>query len=547
MQFLRTSWMQIRAYLEGLSPAQKWLILSLLVVLLLFGFIVTQYAASPELMPISSFAPGRQEEAAARLRQAGIAVQMQGGQVMVAADRQIDALVVLQQAALMGADTSSAFDDFIAKSNPWDNNARHTAAFLVAKQKVLAAIVGKMRDVRSADVVISMPEDAGFGRSFVRPSAAVTVQMNAGQRVDKNLVHAVAGLVAGAVAEMQPQDVVVIDAGVGRQFTVKSEADFGSDEMYEQVLRMEQYHRDKIQDHLRYIPNVMVAVNVQIDHTLNRMQESWKYEQTEPLRRERDEERVVDDRQNAGEAGVRPNTGMDATASATPGRRESETVSEREYGDKPLTLREQVRSAGRQIKQINVSINVPRSYFVSLWRAGQPADQADAQPTDADLEAIRATQISQIVAQVEPLISAEGTGVVRAAMIADGGGLAMNQVNPVAASGLAGLLAGGSWAKTATVGMLALFSLGLMLYMVRRATRQEELPSVEELAGVPPELPADDDLVGEAGQTNATLAGFELDDDELRFREMAGQIADMIKANPQEAGSLVSRWVQTEE
>lgn len=542
MQFLRHSWDQVRVYMEGMSPSQKWLILALLVVLLLAGFIIAQYAGTPQRVPITSFAANRQPEAVNRLKAAGIDVHVEGGQLLVAEDRHLDALVVLQQGELLGHDTAAAFDDFIAKNDMFRTSAMTKMSLLVAKQKVLSSIVGKMRGVKSADVVISMPEDVGFGKTFVRPTAAVNVVMQGGSRVDNNLVSAVAGLVSGAVAEMQPQDVVVIDAGIGRQFTVKSEQDFGSSDAVEQMQVVEQYHREKIEGMLRYIPGVIVAVNVQIDNIHRHTRDEIKYGE-EPLLREREEERIRKDRQDAAEPGARPNTGLDLTSGSAPGREETETVAEKEYREKQVTLREQKQMAGRQTRQISVSINVPRSFFVALWKQGQPADKADAAPSDGDLGPIRDAHLAQIVQQIEPLIAAEANGVVRAAMIPDA-----SMFGPIAAGAAPvtgiGMIVNSPLTKPLGVGLLAMIAMGFMLYTVRKATQREPLPSIEELAGVPPELPSDEDLIGEAGESSTTLSGVELDDDELRFREMAGQISDLIKNNPQDAGNLIGRWVR---
>lgn len=548
MQFLRNSWMQVKAYLEGMSASQKWLILALLVVLLLVGFIVAQYAGSPQMVPITQFAGDRQADVVTRLKSAGMNVRVEGGQIFVAQDQRLDALVLLQQSELLTHDTSAAFDQMLAGNNMWQDSAQREMSLIVAKQKWLSSIVSKMRGVKRGDVILSMPKDVGFGKTFVRPSASVNVVMQGGQRVDKKMVEAIAGLVSGAVAEMQPQDVVVIDAGIGRQFTVKSEHDFGGEDGIEQVMRVEQYHREKIENMLRYIPGVIVAVNVQIDDVARKEADAIKYESVEPLRREREEERMSKDVNHGGEPGSRSNAGMTIEGGGATGREESSTVTEREYADKPVTLREKTLHVGRQTRRINVTVNVPRPFFVALWRQAQPAGgNAPAEPTEADLAPIRDAQIAQITSQVEPLIAAETSGMVNVTMIPDASILSPMTAGTDSAAGFGSMLVGSPWTKPVGVGLLAMLALGFMLYTVRKATREEPMPTVEELAGVPPELPSDDDLVGEAGQTNATLAGVELDDEELRFREMAGQISEMIKSNPQEAGNLIGRWVKQEE
>jgi flagellar biosynthesis/type III secretory pathway M-ring protein FliF/YscJ len=113
-------------------------------------------------------------------------------------------------------------------------------------------------------------------------------------------------------------------------------------------------------------------------------------------------------------------------------------------------------------------------------------------------------------------------------------------------AGLSGALENG-WAKPLGLGVLALVSLGLMLGMVRKATRTPPMASIEELAGVPPTLPAEDELVGEADETDPSMAGIELNEDELRSRKIAEQIGELVKGNPAEAASLIRRWVRTDQ
>jgi flagellar biosynthesis/type III secretory pathway M-ring protein FliF/YscJ len=100
---------------------------------------------------------------------------------------------------------------------------------------------------------------------------------------------------------------------------------------------------------------------------------------------------------------------------------------------------------------------------------------------------------------------------------------------------------------TVSAGALAVISLGLALMMVRRATKPEALPTVEELAGVPPTLPTDDELIGEADEVESTMTGLEVDEEELRTRRLAEQISDLIKSAPDDAGNLLGKWVQAED
>ncbi|MEM6853822.1 MAG: hypothetical protein AAF593_05370, partial [Planctomycetota bacterium] len=248
MDFAKKYWTTIRAQMEGLPAATKLLIGSLMVIMLLVGFIALLYAGKPETVPVSRFADGRSEEIVNMLSGAGIDAEINNGQVYVPATKRIDAIALLAREDMLSENASSAFADITG--NPWETDAQGDRKYLLATQSYLSAVARKINGVRSAEVVISLPERIGFGRTSVRPSASVTVTMNGSQSVDQNLVGSLAGLVSGAVAELRPQDVVVVDANRGRQLTVADENDIIPTEVIELVRHQEEYHRKKIEETL---------------------------------------------------------------------------------------------------------------------------------------------------------------------------------------------------------------------------------------------------------------------------------------------------------
>ena len=543
MDFVNRYWTQIRAQMEGLPAATKLLIGSLVVIMLLVGFIALLYAGQPETVPISRFAEGRSEEVASRLDAAGIDAEIKNGQIYVTASQHMDAIALLAREDMLSDNASSAFADITG--NPWETDAQGNRKYLLATQNYLGAVARKFKGVRSADVVISMPERVGFGRSSVRPSASVTVTMNGGQSVDKHLVASLAGLVSGAVAELQPSDVIILDANQGRQHTVADPHDIVPTEVIELVRHQEEYHRKKIAEMLRHIPGVTVAVKVSTDPVRREVREERKYSDSEQLAMEEETELISRDFHRANEAGARPNTTLTIESGSQVAREQNETTTRREYDGKLLTSTAQIELAGHQVEQINVTINVPRTYFVNIFKAINP--EVDEAPSDEDLAGIQSAQLTGIEEQVAPLIAAKVPGTIKASMVYD---MAYLQPAVAGSGGGGGVLAtvtDSSTLATLSAGGLAVVSLALALMMVRRATRPEELPSIHDLAGVPPTLPTDDELIGEADEVESTMAGLEVDEEELRTRRLAEQISDMIKASPEDAGGLLGKWVQSEE
>lgn len=548
MEFIRRQWLQIQAFLDELPRDTKMLIVSLVVILGLAGFVIVQYAASSEMVTLQQVAPDRQSLVLTRLEAAGIPAEPQGGVIRVAKEKHTDALAVLAQFDLLASDTTAAFDDMIAKQSPWMPDRQNKQAFLVAKQKVLAQIVTKMVGIRSADVIVSMPENTGFGATHVDPTASVSVVTDGRASINRRQVEAIAGLVAGAVAGMKPQDVVVIDANSGRQHTVQSAEDMGSSEMYELVQAQEQNYRRKIAGHLSYIPGVMVAVNVRTDPVRMKQTEQWIYEKTEPLRRQMDRTETRQNVKRSGSPGAQSNVGASIETGGTTSLTEEVTESTSEFGDKNLTERAVMKSVGGT-REVNVTVNVPRPYFVGLYRQQNPPAEGEAageeQPVDdAALKSLIDEQLRQIEQSVQPLITAEAPGIVRAYMIPDPQQL-MASLSPRQQAGGVMMVLEQDWAKSVGLGALALISLAIMFGMVRKATQQPQVPSVEELAGLPP-LPNEDELV-ESFDDDQTLTGVELGDEEVRARQIAEQLGSMIKENPGDAAQLINKWVQAEE
>jgi len=550
MDFAKKYWTTIRAQMEELPAATKLLIGSLVIIMLLVGFIALLYAGKPETVPVSRFADGRSEEVVARLDAAGITAEIKNGQVYVPAAQRIDAIALLAREDMLSENASTAFAA-VTGGSPWETDAQGRRNFLIATQNYLNAVARKFKGVRSAEVVVSLPERVGFGRTSVRPSASVTVTMNGSQSVDQKLVASLAGLVSGAVAELRPQDVMVLDANHGRQHTVADENDIIPTEVIELVRHQEEYHRKKIEDTLRTIPGVIVAVKVSTNPIRREVREERKFSETEPLKVEENTELISKSYDNGGEAGARPNTQLTIETGDTLSQETTETMSRSEFGEKQLVSTSQIEMAGHQVEQINVTINVPRSYFVNIYNAMNP-DTEDA-PDAAALDPIQTAQLDMIKRQVAPLVavSTEAPGVIEANMVYD---MAYLQPDFAGAAGgggggggVLGVMGDSNMVATASAGTLAVISLALALMMVKRATKPESLPSIEELAGVPPMLPTDDELIGEADEIESSMAGLEVNEEELRTRNLADQISEMIKSAPNDAGSLLGKWVQAED
>ncbi len=538
MDFMKRSWAQVSASLERLSFAEKGLIVCLLVIIVLSLGIGLYFAAAPQRVPIPY--GGDVSAAVALLQSKGIDARAEGNQLLVSADTQYQAISALAEQHRMGGDAIEAFAKLV-KADPWETNAQLRSKYMVALQTYLGKVVSRMEGVQAASVMIALPEHKGFGRTTARPSASIMVEMQGGGGVPKDMVKALASLASGAVAEMRPQDVQIIDGG-GRSYRIDDPADQLPTEALELVRSEEAYHKKKIEELLR-ITGAIVAVSVDMDKVRKQRVETTTYQETEPIVSESSSEIVTRDLQQGGEGGVRPNAGLDIAGGGGGVTREHrETTTQNEFGPKMPTQHVQQEIAGHQLQRINVTINVPRQYFVRIFQARNPEGEV---PDDTVLQPIISEQLALITDKIEPLITkGDSKGVVRASMYFDEPYL-LPATAGVSSAGFGAIAA--DYGGTALLAVLGLAALGMMLYLVKRTTQEEDMPTVEDLAGVPQTLPSDDELLGEAEEVENTMAGVELDENQLMARKISEQISEMIKASPKEAASLLGKWVAVDD
>jgi len=542
MEFIKRNLTQIQAQLGSMSFATRWLIGSLVVIMLLVGGMLVYWGGAADMVPVDGIKTGTTAEAVAMLEADGINTRVSGGKLLVKKDDLHQAVASLSRGGRLNPNASAAFDELLSdEGSSWmlsstDKNRR----YLLAKGHFLSAVIGSFPNVESASVILDKPEANGFGVTHVDSSASVMVTMRAGSKVSRQTADTLIHMVASAVAGLQEQHVTVSDTVNSRSFTAADPLEEDAIASVEATLANERLHKQKIEQVLRSWEGVMVAVKIVTSQVVREQVQETTWDKP-AISSAQTTETVQRNVSNAGEPGIRPNVGSTIDGGGSSGTELTENTSTEEFSN-PLAARiANISKAGNMIRKINVSVVVPRSYYVRIFKAQNPEAEA---PTDEELQPIIDKEQAKIAKVVEPQIVSSDEdmqpGQISVEMVYD-----QAYLEPVAAgvsSGL-GAVVSSDMAQNGILAGLAVMSFGLMFYMVRRATRKEEMPSIEELAGVPPTLPTDDDLIGEVEEMGNTLDGVELDEDELRARQIADQISDLVRANPEEAGGLLTKWV----
>lgn len=553
MQALNRLIETIRLQLRGLTLNAKMLIGSLMVILVMSLFLVSLYAGRRSMAPLnlpSDLGPEIKAQAVNFLKTREIPYQERGGDIFVPSDQRTIVLAQLVDYQLLTADQVN-FEKLIADDSPFRSRAQNDQRYLIAKMNELSTMIRQFRGIYSAKVMIDPASSSkGLGSSHIPPSASVSVSTN-GRGLTQEQADTIANLVAGAQAGLKVENVNVTDASTGQVFEPRGEAVRSTMKNLEAKLAAEKHTRDSLFDALSYIPGVRVNVNATVD-TREVVQQTTNYEDPKLGVTGEETKNFISTRQPmAADPGVRPNTGANL---ASAGRTSDSITDERSKIESiPFTghTTQRIHDSKGQALVINAAIGVPRSYFITVFKTEQGDDTVE--PDTAALEQIVQTETEKIKNYIQPLIDTRAVdgaiaGVLTVTMFHD---IALGGFGPGGAGGvmendgLGGFGVDEGLMKYVGLSGLALISLAMMFLMVRKATTHEELPSPEELVGIPPALAdTESDLIGEAEESSAALEGLEIDQDQIKRQEMLEQIRQMVQESPDEAAHLMRKWIQ---
>ncbi|MGE3106836.1 MAG: hypothetical protein AB7G11_05105 [Phycisphaerales bacterium] len=569
MERIRRLLQTIGAQLGKLSPTHKLLIGSLVVVALMALFLVSQYAGSPKMIELL---PGASADAISRARvyleTAQLPYKDVNGKLSVPAERHMSILAALGEAGKLPDDASVTFRNYIEKQNWMNPKSENDRIFNTALENTLALVIKNFRGIESATVVIDAPEQRGIGASFRKPTASVIVFTRGGAALGQSTVDAIAATVSSAKSGLDPRNVNVTDGTTGRRFAARNDDDLAASSYMEHMAKFEEYVQSKIANHLAYIRGVSIAVSAQVDvrktTSHNRTVKPKGAGSETLLSKETSTTSSTSQPSSGGEPGIGANISLDINTAGGAGAASkddnSETAFESSFGFKD----DQVVDPRGMPTKINATIGVPRDYVAALWEQAQGQSAGGKSPSDADLQPIFDAEKTRLEKAIAPLIETDapagspadqtfkaGSVVVSMIPVAGLGGVSVPGGGTGGGADGAGLLGGGTlalsgWVKQAVLGVLALLAMGMMVMMTRKAGKPAELPTAEEIVGVPPALANANDLVGEAEESETAMLGIEVDDDELKVKKMLDQVGDLVKSKPSEAAALFTRWVQPE-
>ncbi len=551
---------QIRKILAGISkqlgsltPSQKMLAASLAVIAVLALLVVGRFTSGKSYVDL--MAADGNEELVGFLRTSNVDAKVRDGRVVVPADDKRIALASMAESGRLPDDTTVLFNSLFEKQKWTNSREQNEQLYNIALQNELSRVIADFTGVRGATVILDVPRPVGIGAAVRDPTASITVFMDRTSTLTQQRADAMAGFVSACRAGLDVRNVRVIDGTSGRQFIPSSADEISAASYLEHQVAVENRLRDKISSLVAHIPGALVAVTAQVDVARENSQTTLYRSQDEGgtvslLASETIKSQSQKNATRGSEAGLRSNVGADVN------RGPPSTGSGFELNETETTMDNRVGSVVTQKHdpkgmptRMAASVNVPKSYVIAVLTGGE----ADA-PTPSDDEITRKFDEikADITSSVEPHLKTErGDGEVNVSMIPLGAPVVPGQGQQAGilggiASGDGPFGLGGGIVQNAVLLVLSLVSLGLMFTMVRKASKPANLPSADELVGIPPPLETASDLIGEADETDPPMTGIELMEGDVARSKMLEQVQQMVGENPGGAAKLVNRWIISE-
>ncbi len=284
----------------------------------------------------------------------------------------------------------------------------------IGLERELSQIISSMRGIESAAVMYDIQTEVGLHDKPLAKTASVSVKPQGGDPLEEDRVRSIRQLVAGAIG-CKPTDVSVVDMNTDRTFAAGgSGGSSGSvDNQYGAAKRMyEKDWQEKIRNALSYVPNVVVATNVDVNPEVESKKDVVSVD-PKPVPVSVSEDTTTSTTSSnpvGGPPGAASNGLSNRPASITAGnnqKSDQEVSKTRQTNVVGQSTTSQVL-AGLTPARVSVTIGVPSSYYENIWRERNPTPVGSPPKTPepqqlAQIETTESKKIHEFVVQLLPV------------------------------------------------------------------------------------------------------------------------------------------------
>jgi flagellar M-ring protein FliF len=550
MDFLNKTFAQLKDLFSSMTPGARITAgLLLVVVVVSLTFLFRSQVSGPDVyllngepVPASHVPAMEAAFAKANLN----SYEVQGTRIRVPRGQQGAYMAALAEAKALPPNFGTALTRAVDGGNIFESPKQREQRMKIALQEELAMIIRSMKGIEGASVLLNESETkSGLGHEKV-PLASVSIKLSGAEPFDDSRAASIRYLVAPAIGA-KPENVTVIDLN-GQAYRAPAGSGAEGEEIYAAAKqRREQKLKSEILDALKYVPNVSIGVNLELDPQLSSQSHTVKHEpKTVPIE-------IVDESTNetreGSSSGGRPgsasqspaNAPLAVNASGGKGTRDTKEINKRAEKNAVSSMSEVRETAGLMTKSARVSVGVPSSYFEKIWHLRNPAKEGEEEkkPDEAGLAQVRTEESAKIQKHVAALLP-EVTGVTDRTEL-----VTVTTFQDIKSDGIPApsfVHQTLNWLSqhwsTLGLGGLGLVSLFVLRSMVRTAPAPEESsPMVARVAATPGEPQPQH---AEAPEVVAAR----------RLRRMTGsgpslrdELSEMIQEDPDAAANILRAWI----
>ncbi len=417
MDFLNQAFAQIRELFLSMTPAAR--VTSVLLVGVIgvsLGFLVKQNGGGPEayLFNGESLRPADADHVEAAIAQAGLnGWEREGNRIRVPRGQMAEYLGAVADAGALPPNHDSIILQAL-DLGPFVDDKTRRERLKAAREQQLSMIIRAMDGIEEAKVIYDISEARGLSRTG-QASATVSVRPTPSRPLDPQRAKLIRKAVAGAIANLNMDDVTVINLGEGTTFGDEVTPETFDTPYFQHRVAFERQMQGKIEKLLRHIPGVQVQVTAELNPTLTAETRTIAAEGEATALRESNQEKVIDTQHlnKGGRPGLvaqGPGRGMEAVNEVTVKNTESDMQSEQNYF--VPTKDELTTHAGLVPEHVRAAVAVPTSYLISMFREQQRRkgeDPTQPLPTDINttLEVYKKDVEDSVKAAVVPLLPKE--------------------------------------------------------------------------------------------------------------------------------------------
>lgn len=371
MEALRRTFQQFLDLFKSMSASQRGTLIVVPVMIVgAFGFLMFSDQSS-SYTPVSwgkVFTLAERMSAEQAFIEAGLTDFHAKGQRIMVPKGEIDRYnAILASEGVLPADWTQEWERQFDEASPFASKAEHEERRRLARARIIRHMIVACPDYEDAIVSVARAEQRSYWRGD-KPAvtATVSVRPRRGRQLTMRQVQSIRAIVAGGVPDLSPSNVIVQDQLTGISYTADDENDPFNSQLLQRIREFEQSYRSKIAGALSYIPNVEVAVNVDVENLKSLVESTRRYdEKTSAALRTVTRERrdTSSEARPQSEPGQVPNAPRQLTSSAGPVRQQESTEDTSETVTAPgytTLVRESIAAFP---KAVQVSVLIPEDYY----------------------------------------------------------------------------------------------------------------------------------------------------------------------------------------